>query len=94
MRLEIRLIIPLLPLKLQPLPIIMLTAVRPSTLLLLLLVAAETRAELDVDARGRLEAEALGYLDEVEFVDVEDGAEGVGGVGLEVGAVAIFCGLS
>lgn len=37
------LIIPLLPLKLQPLPI-RLTTVRPSALLLLLLVAAETRA--------------------------------------------------
>ena len=87
------LIIPLLPLKLQPLPITRLTAVRPSTLLLLFLVAAQTRAQLDVDAWRRLETEAFGYFDEIEFVDVEDGAEGVGGVGLEVGAVAVFCGL-
>ena len=42
--LEFSLIIPLLPLKLQPLPITRLTTVRPSTLLLLFLVAAQTRA--------------------------------------------------
>jgi hypothetical protein len=39
---------------------------------------------LDIDAGRGGEAEALGYLDQVELVHVEHGAEGVGGVGLEV----------
>lgn len=42
--LESSLIIPLLPLKLQSLPITRLATVRPSTLLLLFLVAAQARA--------------------------------------------------
>lgn len=80
------------PLKLQPLPIRRLTPVIPPTLLLLL-IAAETRAQLDVDAWRVWESEALGHLDEIEFVHVKNGAQGVRGVGLEVRAVAIFCGL-
>lgn len=81
-----------LPLKLQPLLGRLVAVVAPA-LLLLLLVAAQAGAELDVDARRGREAEALGDLDEVELVHVEDGAEGVGGVGLEVRAVAFFGGL-
>jgi len=52
-----------------------LTSIRlPRTLLL---VSAHTGAELDVDSRGRREAEALGYLDEIQLVHVEDAAETV-----------------
>lgn len=80
------------PLKLQPLPIRWLTPVIPPTLLLLL-ITAKTRAQLDVDAWRVWESEALGHLDEIEFVHVENGAQGVRGVGLEIRAVAIFCGL-
>lgn len=62
-------------------------------MLLLALVPAQTGTQLDVDARGGRESETLGDFDEIEFVDVENGAEGVGGVGLEVGAVTVFGGL-
>lgn len=81
------------PLKLQPFPVLRLTPVIPTTLLLLLLVTTKTRAKLDIDARRGRESKALGHLDQVELVDVEDGAERVRGVSLEIGAVAVFRGL-
>lgn len=57
-----------------------LAAVRATTLVALLHAGAES----DVDARRSRETEGLGDLDEVEAVDVEDAAQAVGGVGLEV----------
>lgn len=53
----------------------------------------KTSPELDINARRSREPKALGNLDQIELVDVEDGAEGVRGVRLEVGAVAVFGGL-
>jgi hypothetical protein len=58
-----------------------------------LLVAAQTGAERDVDAWRSGEAEAFGYFDEIQFVYVEDRAQTVRGVCLEVGAVSVFGGL-
>lgn len=72
-----------LPLKLQPL-VLGLAAIRPTALLLLLLVPTQARAQLDVNPRRGREAKALGHLDKVELVYVEDGAEGVRGVRLQV----------
>jgi hypothetical protein len=60
---------------------------------LLLLITAHARAKSDINSRWGREAESLCDFHEVEFVDVKDGAERVGGVGLEVGAVTVFCGL-
>jgi hypothetical protein len=73
-----------LALELQTGTVLGLTAVRATSLLLLLLIPAQAGAQLDIDAGWGGEAEALGYLDQVELVHVEHGAEGVGGVGLEV----------
>lgn len=73
-----------LALELQSLPVLGLAAVCPSSLLLLLLVTAQAGTQLDVNAGRRREAEALGHLDKVQLVDVEHGAERVGGVGLQV----------
>ena len=60
---------------------------------LLLLVTAHARGEGDVNTRWGRKTKTLGNFDEIKFVHVEDGAERVGGVGLEVGSVALFCGL-
>lgn len=70
----------------------------PSAILLRLTTVSATAlvallhagAEGDVDARRGGEAEGLGDLDEVEGVDVEDAAQAVRRVGLQVGAVAVF----
>ncbi len=62
----------MLPLELQP--ALWLAAVIASSLLLLLLVSAETRPKLDVDTRRRRETEALGHLDKIQLVYVENGA--------------------
>lgn len=62
--------------------------------LLLLFVATETSPQLDVDAWWGGEAEALGNLDEIELVDVEDRAKGMRGIRLKVGAVTFFGGLN
>jgi hypothetical protein len=80
----------MLPLELQALR---LTTVTASSLLLLLLISAETGPKLDVNTRWRREAEALRHFHEIELVHVENGAQGVRGVRLEVGAVAVFGGL-
>lgn len=72
----------MLALELQTRSVLGLAAVRATSLRFL--IPTQAGAQLDVDAgRGR-EAEALGDLDQVELVHVEDGAEGVGGVGLKV----------
>lgn len=60
---------------------------------LLLLIATHACAESYVDTGRGWETEALCNFHEVELVDVEDGAEGMGGIGLEVGAVSVFRGL-
>lgn len=72
-----------LPLKLQPL-VLGLAAVRPTSLLLLLLVPTQAGAQLDINPRRGGESKALGYLDKVQLVHVEYRAEGVRGVGLQV----------
>lgn len=69
--------------------LVRLTAIRPAPFGPLL----HAGAEIDIDARRDGETEGLGDLLEVELVDVEDAAERVGSVGLEVGAVAFFRGL-
>lgn len=63
-----------LPLKLQPL-VLGLAPVRSTSLLLLLLVPTQTRAQLDVDSRWGRESKALGDLDKIQFVHVKHGAE-------------------
>ena len=82
---------PLLPRLHRPPPLLRLTPVRPPPLDLL--IPAQTRAQANVNSGRRAKPEALGDLDEIEFVHVEDGAQAVGGVGLQVGAVAVFGGL-
>ena len=49
--------------------------------------------EGDVDAWRGGETEGFGDLDEVKAVDVEDAAQAVRCVGLEVGTVTVFGGL-
>lgn len=71
-----------------------LAAVAAPPLLLLLFVATETSPQLDVDAWWGGEAEALGNLDEIKLVDVEDRAKGMRGIRLKVGAVTFFGGLN
>lgn len=80
----------MLPLKLQPSTVLRLAAVRAASLLLLLLVAAETGAQLDVNAGRSSETEALRNLDEVKLVHVEHSAEGVRSVCLEIRTVTIL----
>lgn len=63
-----------LPLELQPL-VLGLTPVRPTSLLLLLLVPTQAGAQLDVDPRRSRESKALGDLDKIQFVNVKHGAE-------------------
>ena len=74
----------MLALELQPLPVLGLAAVRPPSLLLLLLVTAQAGTQCDVNARWGRESEALGHLDEVQLVHIEHGAKRVGGVRLQV----------
>lgn len=78
-----------LPLELQPLAL-GLAAVRPTSLLLLLLVATQARSQLDINPRRGREPKALGYLDKIQLVHVKHGAEGVRGIGLQVRSVAIL----
>lgn len=83
----------MLPLKFQPttsLPIMLfrLTPIASSTGQLL--VALHTTSELYVYARWSGETERFGEFNEVKLMYVEDGAEGVRGVSLDVGAVAVF----
>lgn len=66
-----------------------LAAISPAAFIALL----HTRAQIDVDARRYREAKGLGDFLEVELVDVEDATQTMRGVGLEVGAVAVFSGL-
>lgn len=35
----------------------------------------QTRAQLDIDSRGRIETKRFGDFDEIQFIDVEYGAE-------------------
>jgi len=65
-----------------------LTAVRPSPLLLL--VPRHAGPESNVHPRGRGKPKRLGKFHEVQLVDVKDGPQGVGRVGVEVASVAIF----
>ena len=67
-----------------------LAAVVPSALWLFVFQAG---TELDIDAGRRREAEALGHLNQVELVHVEDGPERMGGICLKVGAVTFLGGL-
>lgn len=48
------------------------------------LVSAHAGAQLDIDTGWRVEAKALGYLGKVELVDVEDTAQAVAGVGVDI----------
>jgi hypothetical protein len=50
--------------------------------------------ESDVNARRSGETEGFGDLDQVKAVDVEDAAQAVRRVGLEVGTVTVFGGLN
>jgi len=56
----------------------------------LLLVALHTRTQLDVNTWWSGKTEALGHFDKIEFVHVEDGAQAVRSIGLQVGSVAVF----
>jgi hypothetical protein len=59
-------------------------------LLLGVLVPAQPSCQRQINPRRLREAKALGDLGEVELVDVEDGAQAVAGVGVEVGPVALL----
>lgn len=80
----------MLPLELQSSTVLGLAAVRAASLLLLLLIAAEAGAQLDVNARWGIETEALGNLDEVKLVHIEHSAKGVRGICLEIRTVTIL----
>lgn len=79
----------MLPLELQSF-VVRLAAVAPPAHLLLFLVPAEARAQLDINARRRGEPEPLRNLDKVQLVYIKNGAEGVRGVRLKVGTVAFL----
>ena len=64
-----------------------LTPVRPPALLVLVFHASP---EADIDTWRRLEAEALGHLDEIQGMNIENASQAVGSVGLEIGAISIF----
>lgn len=66
-----------------------LTAICPPSLIALL----HAGTEIDVHSRRHGETERFRDLLQVQTVDVEDAAKRVRGVGLEIGAVAVFCGL-
>ena len=63
-----------------------LTAVCSATFVALLHAGTES----DVNARRSGETEGFGDLDEIKAVDVEDAAQAVRCVGLEVGTVTVF----
>ena len=65
---------------LKPLPLFRLTSVSPPTLFFL--VSAHTCAQCDINAWRCGEAETLGYLDQIEPVDVKDRPQTVRGVRL------------
>lgn len=50
----------------------------------LLLVTAHAGAKRDVHSRWGRKTKTLGDFDEIKFVHVEDGAQGMGGISLEV----------
>ena len=81
----------MLPLKFRAMAILLQLAAIASPRLLL--VTRHARSQGDIYPRWRGESEALCYFHEIELVDVEDAAEAVRGVGLEIGAVAVFGGL-
>jgi hypothetical protein len=81
----------MLPLKLRTMTILLrLTPVASTTLFL---VPRHACPQRDVHSGRRREAEALCDFHEIQLVDVEDAAEAVRRVGLQVGAVAVFGGL-
>lgn len=67
------------------------TVVSAALELVVVPAALHAGADGDVDAGRRGETERFGDFDEVEGVDVEDGAQRVRGVGVQVGAVPVFC---
>lgn len=69
-------------------PLSGLTAIRPPTFLFL--IPTHARAERDIHPGRDREAEALGHFNQIELMDVEDGAERMAGVGLQVAAVAVL----
>lgn len=80
----------MLPLKFRAMAtaiLLRLAAIAPPRLLL---VTRHARSQCDIYPRWRGESEALCYFHEIELVYVEDAAEAVRGVGLQVGAVAVF----
>jgi hypothetical protein len=81
----------MLPLELRAMTILLRLASVASTTLFL--VPRHACSQRDVHSGWRGETEALRDFHEIQLVDVEDAAEAVRGVGLKVGAVAVFCGL-
>jgi hypothetical protein len=79
------------PLELIPSSVLLLrlTAIHPPPILLL--VPRHARTKRNVHSRRCSKAKALRHLDEVELVHVEDTAEAVRRVGLQVTAVAVLC---
>jgi hypothetical protein len=65
-----------------------LTSIRPPPTLLL--VPTHACPELNIHPWRCRETKAFGDFDEIEFVDVEDRAERMRGIGLEIGAIAVF----
>ena len=74
-----------------PPPLPWLTPVRPAALLPA--VPCHAGAHVDVDARWHREAEAARHRGQVELVHVEDGAQAVRRIGVQVRAEAFFGGL-
>lgn len=80
----------LIALSLESIGLLRLTSVSPSALYLL--VSAHAGTQGDIDTRRGWETETFGDFDEIEFIDVEDGAEGVWRIGVDVGSVTFFGG--
>ena len=68
-----------------------LTPIRPPALRLL--IPTHARTDDQIYLRWYTEAEALGHLDQVQIMDIEDRAQAVAGIRLQVGPVAVLCAL-
>ena len=79
-----------LPLEFEPVPVVLRLAAIGSASLLLL-VPLHAARQLDVDPGWGGETKAFGEFNQIELMNIEDAAERVRGVGLDIRAVAVFC---
>lgn len=68
-----------------------LTAIRPPSLHLLVLI--HTSAQLNINPRRRRETKALGHLDQIKLADIEYTAQAVRRIRVQIGPITVLCGL-